>query len=47
MLLIGRNTFHVLVIRSWTERLDHLVKNNQYVDCIGMALEFYQVGEGS
>jgi hypothetical protein len=26
ILLLGKRSFHVLIIRSWTERLDHLVK---------------------
>jgi hypothetical protein len=29
ILLLGKHTFHALIIRSWTERLDHLVKGKQ------------------
>ena len=31
LLLLGKNTFHVLVIRSWDERIDYLVKSDRYV----------------
>jgi hypothetical protein len=26
ILLLGKRSFHALIIRSWTERLDHLIK---------------------
>lgn len=41
LLLLGRNSFHVLVVRSWNERLDHLVKENRYIEAINLAGEFY------
>ena len=41
----GRSSFHVLVIRAWNERLDYLVKNNQYLDCLALGIEFYQVSQ--
>ena len=30
ILLLGKRSFHALIIRSWTERLDHLVKGRQW-----------------
>ncbi len=41
----GRSSFHVLVIRAWNERLDYLVKNNQYLDCLALGIEFFQVSQ--
>ena len=26
LVLLGRNTFHVLMIRTWNERIDYLIK---------------------
>ena len=40
-LRLGRNSFHVLVIRSWSERLDHLAKENRYIEALNLAAEFY------
>lgn len=37
----GRTSFHVLLVRSWSERLDHLVKENRFVEAINLASEFY------
>ena len=34
LVLLGRNTFHVLMIRTWSERIEYLVKANNYLDCI-------------
>ena len=31
LLLLGNRTYHVLMIRTWSERLDHLLKNNSWV----------------
>eukprot|EP00095_Tigriopus_kingsejongensis_P008534 maker-scaffold81_size397536-snap-gene-2.19 protein:Tk08534 transcript:maker-scaffold81_size397536-snap-gene-2.19-mRNA-1 annotation:"hypothetical protein LOTGIDRAFT_215952" len=42
LLLLGRQSFHVLVIRTWNERLDHLVKNNCYAEALELGCEFYQ-----
>ena len=41
MVLLGRNTFHVLMIRSWNERIDYLVKANNYLDCLALGMDFY------
>jgi len=38
---LGQESFHVLVIRSWQERLDHLTKANDFVGAINLAVEFY------
>ena len=39
----GRTSFHVLVIRTWNERLDHLTRDNRgYVRAIALASEFLQ-----
>ena len=40
-ILLGRNTFHVMMIRSWSERIDYLVKANNYLDCLTLGSEFY------
>ncbi|XP_059091837.1 vacuolar protein sorting-associated protein 8 homolog [Tigriopus californicus] len=42
LLLLGRKSFHVLVIRTWNERLEHLVKNNRYIEALDLGCEFYQ-----
>lgn len=41
VVLLGRNTFHVLMIRSWNERIDYLMKANNYLDCIALGMDFY------
>ena len=41
LVLLGRTTFHVLMIRSWNERIDYLVKANNYLDCISLGVDFY------
>jgi hypothetical protein len=34
ILLLGKRSFHALIIRSWTERLDHLVKGRGgFINC--------------
>ena len=30
LLVLGARTFHVLIIKSWSERLEHLIKNQKY-----------------
>ena len=42
LLLLGRNTFHVLVIRTWNERLDYLVKWNRHLEALQLGAEIYQ-----
>ncbi len=42
LLLLGRQSFHVLLIRTWSERLDHLVKENRYLDALALGCEFYK-----
>ena len=41
LLLLGNRTFHVLMIRTWSERLDHLLKNNSWVAAMQLGAEFY------
>ena len=40
--LPGRKSFHVLVIRTWNERLDHLTKENHYLDALALGCEFFR-----
>ncbi len=42
LLILGRESFHILVIRTWSERLDHLVKANQHARALDMGREFLQ-----
>ena len=42
MLLLGANTFHVLVIRSWGERLEHLLKNDKVIQAMKLGTELYE-----
>ena len=42
VLLLGRDTFHVLVLRNWHERLDYLVKTDRYVEALNLGAECYQ-----
>ena len=37
----GRNAFHVLIVRSWNERIDYLVKANNFLDCLALGSDFY------
>ncbi len=31
ILVLGKKTFHALILRTWSERLDHLVKGIYYI----------------
>ena len=42
LLLLGANTFHVLVIRTWAERLEHLLKSDKVIPAMRLGAEFYQ-----
>ena len=42
LLLLGRKTFHVLVIRTWSERLDYLVKWNRHLEALQLGADIYQ-----
>ena len=42
LLVLGAKTFHVLVIRSWTERLEHLLKSDKVIQAMRLGAEFYQ-----
>ena len=42
LLVLGANTFHVLVIRSWSERLEHLLKSDKVIQAMMLGAEFYK-----
>ena len=42
LLVLGAETFHVLVIRTWTERLEHLLKSDKVVQAMMLGVEFYR-----
>ncbi|GLH03603.1 Vacuolar protein sorting-associated protein 8 homolog [Gryllus bimaculatus] len=42
MLILGTKSFHVLTIRTWNERLNHLVKQGRYLDALALGMAFYQ-----
>jgi len=47
MLILGAKTFHVLIIRSWSERLEHLLKNEKYPAAMQLGSEFFaEPGKG-
>eukprot|EP00092_Neocalanus_flemingeri_P016376 GFUD01017725.1.p1 GENE.GFUD01017725.1~~GFUD01017725.1.p1 ORF type:complete len:1407 (-),score=439.03 GFUD01017725.1:187-4407(-) len=47
LLVLGARTFHVLIIRSWSERLEHLLKNEKYPAAMQLGSEFYaEPGKG-
>lgn len=41
LLLLGTRTYHVLMIRTWSERLEHLLKGNHYIAAMQLGAEFY------
>ena len=41
LLVLGARTFHVLIIRSWSERLEHLIKNQKYPAAMQLGTEFF------
>ena len=42
MLVLGGNSFHVLVIRSWSERLEHLLRSDKVIAAMHLGSEFYE-----
>lgn len=42
MIILGTRGLHVLGIRTWKERLDHLIRQKHYLDALALALSFYQ-----
>lgn len=42
LLILGINSVHLFVIRTWTERIDLFLKENQYEEALSMALSFYE-----
>jgi len=41
LLILGMNSVHLFVIRSWDERIDLLVQQNKFSEALSMALSFY------
>ncbi|XP_064646589.1 vacuolar protein sorting-associated protein 8 homolog isoform X2 [Lineus longissimus] len=42
LLLMGTKSIHVLTMRNWEERIENLVKQNNYQDALTMAQSFYE-----
>ncbi|XP_052128558.1 vacuolar protein sorting-associated protein 8 homolog [Frankliniella occidentalis] len=42
MVILGTRGLHVLGVRTWKERLDHLIRQKNYLDALALALAFYQ-----
>lgn len=42
MIVLGTKGLHVLGIRTWKERLDHLMRQKHYLDALALALAFHQ-----
>ncbi|RZF35520.1 hypothetical protein LSTR_LSTR010211 [Laodelphax striatellus] len=40
LLLLGTNSLHVISIRSWTERINHLIDQNMFVEALKLAMDF-------
>lgn len=41
LVLLGTKGIHVLVLRTWNERLDLLVKQDRYAEALSLARSFY------
>ncbi|XP_049808749.1 vacuolar protein sorting-associated protein 8 homolog [Schistocerca nitens] len=41
LLLLGTKTFHVLSIRTWNDRLAHLVRQDRYLEALSLGMDFY------
>ncbi|XP_046386782.1 vacuolar protein sorting-associated protein 8 homolog isoform X2 [Ischnura elegans] len=42
LLLLGTNSFHVLTIRSWSDRLSHLMKQGRHLDALALGMTFLE-----
>jgi len=42
MLVLGTKTVHILSVRTWSERLDHLLRKKQHLDALALGLSIYQ-----
>lgn len=42
MIVLCTRSLHVLGVRTWKERLDHLLRQKHYLDALALALAFYQ-----
>ena len=41
VILLGSKAIHVLILRTWSERIDVLVRNDRYSDALSLARSFY------
>lgn len=41
VILLGSKAIHVLILRTWSERIDVLVRNDRYADALSLARSFY------
>jgi len=41
ILILGKSTFHALMLRTWAQRLDHLIKDNKYLEALNLGLEMF------
>lgn len=41
LLILGLSSVHLFAIRSWTERIDLLLKDNRFVEALGLTHSFY------
>ncbi|KAJ8320304.1 hypothetical protein KUTeg_001891 [Tegillarca granosa] len=42
LFILGTKTVHVYTLRTWRDRIDVLVKQNNYQDALALALSFYE-----
>ncbi|EFN62096.1 Vacuolar protein sorting-associated protein 8-like protein [Camponotus floridanus] len=42
LLLLGTKSLHVICIRTWTERLQHLIMQKRFPEALALGLSFYQ-----
>lgn len=42
LVLLGTKAIHVLVLRTWNERLDYLLKQDHYPEALSLAKSFYE-----
>ncbi|XP_011698850.1 PREDICTED: vacuolar protein sorting-associated protein 8 homolog isoform X1 [Wasmannia auropunctata] len=42
LLLLGTKSLHVICMRTWTERLQHLIMQKRYPEALALGLSFYQ-----
>ncbi|XP_011152021.1 vacuolar protein sorting-associated protein 8 homolog isoform X1 [Harpegnathos saltator] len=42
LLLLGTKSLHAICIRTWTERIQHLIMQKRYPEALALGLSFYQ-----